>query len=214
MEPTERRREAQRQLREQILDAARELFAEAGYDAVTMRGVAERIGYSPTTIYLHFQDKEALVRELCTVDFLALAQAFPTLADLADPLARILGIGRAFLTFGLEHPNHYRMLFMTPHPPVPPEARQIRRGSLEEDAWAMLVDAVAEAQAKGLIARSHGRPSAVAQQFFAGIHGVLALHLARRDDPWIDWEPAQKAGEQMIQALLRGYAAAPGKGKR
>jgi AcrR family transcriptional regulator len=60
------RRERQRQsLRKQILDAARELFTELGYEAVSMRRIADKIGYSPTTIYLHFADKEALVRELC-----------------------------------------------------------------------------------------------------------------------------------------------------
>ena len=48
-----------------ILDAARELFATEGYEAVTMRRIADRIEYSPTAIYFHFKDKESLVRELC-----------------------------------------------------------------------------------------------------------------------------------------------------
>src|ERR1700751_6037572 len=55
---TERRERERQELRSRILDAARELFAEQGYDAVTMRGIAERIEYSPTAIYFHFKDKE------------------------------------------------------------------------------------------------------------------------------------------------------------
>ena len=72
----ERRQRDKETLRGRILEAARELFAESGYEAVTMRRVAAKIDYSPTTIYLHFQDKESLVRELCSEDFLSLAQCF------------------------------------------------------------------------------------------------------------------------------------------
>ncbi len=75
---TKERREREREeLRTRILDAARELFAEEGYEAVTMRRIADRIEYSPTAIYFHFRDKEALMRELCDHDFRALAQRVP-----------------------------------------------------------------------------------------------------------------------------------------
>ncbi|HTD61922.1 MAG TPA: helix-turn-helix domain-containing protein, partial [Gemmatimonadaceae bacterium] len=56
-------------IRTKILDAARELFAEHGYDAVTMRTIAEKIEYTPTAIYYHFKDKDALIRELCDMDW-------------------------------------------------------------------------------------------------------------------------------------------------
>ena len=95
---------------------------------------------------------------------------------------------------------------MTPHPAVPPEARRIAQGSLEEDAWAILVEAVAEARARGLLGARPAEPAWMAQQFFAGIHGVLALHLAKGNDPWIDWAPVRQAGTWMVEALLRGFA--------
>lgn len=210
----ERRQREQQSLRNRILDAARELFIESGYDAVTMRRIAGKIDYSPTTIYLHFEDKDALIRELCSEDFRALAKCFTAIARQPDPMARIRAIGLAFLDFGLKHPNHYRMMFMTPHPPVPAPERNITQGDLEEDAWAMLVASVAEAQETGLLERGHGGPQVLAQQFFAGIHGVVALHLAKGNDPWIPWAPVREAGERMLGALLRGFApsAAPRKG--
>jgi AcrR family transcriptional regulator len=202
----ERRRRAQQALRNRILDAARELFADLGYEAVTMRRIAEKIEYSPTTIYLHFSDKAALVRELCSVDFLSLAASFRAIGAERDPIARIQAIGRAYVDFALAHPNQYRLMFMTAHPPVPEEERKITKGSLDEDAWAMLVSAVSDAQRAGALQSAAGDASALAQQFFAGVHGVVALHLAKANDPWIGWAPVREATERMMEALIRGFA--------
>ena len=78
----ERRDRERRELRKKILAAARELFVEQGYDAVTMRKIAQAIEYSPTAIYLHFKDKMAVMRALCDQDYLALAKRFRKIADL------------------------------------------------------------------------------------------------------------------------------------
>jgi len=200
----DRRKRDQQALRERILEAARELFAELGYEAVTMRGIAERIEYSPTTIYLHFSDKAALLRELCSVDFLMLAAGFRAIGEERDPLVRIRAIGRAYLAFALAHPNHYRLMFMTPHPAVPEAERRIAKGSLDEDAWAILVEAVAAAQREGTIRSDAGDAAVLAQLLFSGVHGVVALHLAKANDPWIGWMPVAEAVEHMMETLLSG----------
>ena len=207
----ERRKRDQQALRNRILDAARELFADLGYEAVTMRKIAEKIEYSPTTIYLHFSDKDALLRELCSADFLSLAACFRAIGEEPDPVARIKAIGRAYIEFAQAHPNHYRLMFMTPHPPVSEEDRRITKGNLDEDAWAILVAAVADAQREGLIRFDAGEASAVAQVFFSGVHGVMALHLAKANDPWIGWTPLREASERMMATLIRGFSA-PGTG--
>ena len=64
-----RRERDKQRMREQILDAARELFALQGYEAVTMRKIAEKIEYTTTLIYSHFPDKETLIREIVAHDF-------------------------------------------------------------------------------------------------------------------------------------------------
>src|SRR5262249_360735 len=115
---TERRERERQELRVRILDAARELFAELGYDAVTMRKIAERIEYSPTPIYFHFKDKARLLPELCELDFAALAHEFRKIAKEKDPIERLRKIGHAYVGFGIDYPNHYRLMFMTPHPPI------------------------------------------------------------------------------------------------
>src|SRR5215213_11936500 len=65
----ERRDREREEIRAKILDAARDLFASQGYEAVSMRKIAEAIEYSPTAIYVHFDDKADLMRELCIRDF-------------------------------------------------------------------------------------------------------------------------------------------------
>ena len=84
MGPTERRQREREEIRTRILDAARELFIAEGYEAVTMRRIADRIEYSPTAIYFHFKDKEALMGELCAVDFYTLAMQFTKIAKVAE----------------------------------------------------------------------------------------------------------------------------------
>src|SRR5215475_11841852 len=144
---TAERRERERQeLRTRILDAARELFVEQGYEAVTMRAIAERIEYSPTAIYFHFKDKQALMQEICDTDFGALAHHFQKIARIEDPIERLRQIGRAYVAFATDYPNHYRLMFMTVHPEGMQAAdSRIRRGNPEEDAYAFLRATVAEA---------------------------------------------------------------------
>src|SRR6185369_13375110 len=112
----ERRSRERADTRQRILDAAREMFVRRGYEATTMRAIAERIRYTPTAIYHHFRNKEALLIELTSQDFRALAQAFQRIRTVADPVERLRAIGEAYVEFGLAHPMHYRLMFMTPHP--------------------------------------------------------------------------------------------------
>ena len=97
MGPKERREREREEIRTRILDAARELFASEGVESVTMRRIADRIEYSPTAIYFHFRDKEALLAELCDCDFRAFAQEFFVIARLADPVERLRSTLREIL---------------------------------------------------------------------------------------------------------------------
>lgn len=86
------RRERQKaETRQAILDAARALFVQHGVAATTMRGIAAAIGYTPTAIYHHFRDKDALLLELCLTDFGTMARALHAIGTIADPSS---GCGR------------------------------------------------------------------------------------------------------------------------
>jgi AcrR family transcriptional regulator len=199
----ERREREKAEVRGKILEAARELFVSEGYEAVTMRKIAERIEYSATAIYFHFKDKEAVMRELCETDFLALAQQFTTIGMLPDPVERLRAIGLAYADFAFEHPNHYRLMFMTPHP-YDKEELLVHRGNPEEDAYAFLRATVSEAIAAGRFLPDLDDAELLAQTMWAGMHGVVSLQIAKADDPWVEWRPAQTRAQTMVDTLIRG----------
>src|SRR5690349_5915348 len=100
MGSTERRARAKVALRQQILDAARELFVREGYDAVSMRRIAARIEYSPTAIYLHFPDKQSILTALCDETFEKLSTRLAAhVARTPDPVERLRGGLRLYIEF-------------------------------------------------------------------------------------------------------------------
>jgi AcrR family transcriptional regulator len=199
----ERRAKEKAALRARILDAARSLFAKEGYEAVTMREIAAKIGYTATAIYYHFPDKESLLRELCENDFRSLRDYFKRLGRIADPIERIRKTGQAYVHFGLEYPQHYRLMFMTPHPePEPPTS--IERGNPDQDAYAFLLQAVQEALTADRFRPELKDAELIAQTFWAGMHGLVALHLTKSADDWIDWRSPLKTSELLGDVLVRG----------
>ncbi len=205
------RRERQKQaLRERILEVARELFVQEGYEAVSMRKLANRLEYSPTAIYLHFEDKEALIRELCDRDFLALASEMQKIATVDDPIERLARIGTAYLEFGLRYPNHYRLMFMTEHPPHRPEDSAIHRGNPEEDAYALLQTTVREAFIRKRFVPEVKDPELLSQVLWASVHGIVSLHITKKStEGWIQFKSPQQTTEFMMHLLFDGILTAP-----
>ncbi len=203
---TERRERERQEIRAKILEAARELFAEQGYEQVTMRRIAERIEYSPTAIYFHFKDKEALLRELCDEDFAALASQLVQIASERDPIERLRRIGKAYVRFALAHPNQYRFMFMTPKPPLDPADSAIERGNPEQDAYAFLKATVSEAIQTNRLREGLSDPDLVSQMIWGATHGVVSLPIAKSNDPWVDWADTETTANEVIEAMIRGLA--------
>src|SRR5437773_594001 len=104
-----------------------------------MRRVADKIEYSPTAIYLHFQDKEALLREIVGSDFAALAAHFQKLvAKIEDPVERLSRCGSAYIDFGIKNPQHYLLMFVLPRPRFEGVAELEHFGDPRRDAYAFL----------------------------------------------------------------------------
>ncbi len=202
MDHKERRAKEKAELRGKILDAARSLFVREGYEAVTMREIARKIGYTVTVIYYHFPDKAALLRELCESDFQALSERFERLGKIVDPIERLRRIAQVYISFGLENPQHYRLMFMTarPEPLRTPQGK----GNPDQEAYAFVLDAVKEAMNANRFRSEFKDPEIVAQGLWAAQHGLIALHLNRTNADWFDWRPARKTSELLGDAVLRG----------
>jgi AcrR family transcriptional regulator len=206
----ERRERERQEIRIRILDAARELFAAEGYEAVTMRTIAEKIEYSATAIYHHFKDKDALVAELCRHDFREFSAHFMKVAAIEDPVLRLRAAGRAYFDFAEKFPQHYRFMFMTPRPPVPPEEGE--KEDPAQNAYVFLRSIVEEAIKKGLMRPELRDPELLAQTIWAGTHGVMALDIAfDKERQWVDWRPLRARQDQLVDAIFRATLREPGR---
>ncbi len=209
-----RRKQQQEDLRAKILDAARELFVAEGVESVSMRKIADKIGYSATTLYIYFKDKQSLLHSLCDLDFGTLQDSFKKIGRIADPIERLRKLGQAYISFALEYPSHYRLLFMTPHTPrCEADGYEIERGNPDQDSYAFVRATVAEGLEAGLFREEYQDADLLSQVVWSAVHGVASLHLIMCNDDWVQWRPvervAQTANDVMIRGLIRDK-----KGKR
>ena len=204
MKSATRRKQHQDALREKILDAARELFVAEGVEAVSMRKIADKIGYSATTLYNHFDDKEALLRALCEADFGALHESFLKIGQIKDPIERLRVLGQTYIEFALKYPSHYRLMFMTPRIGRDGCQEEIDRDDPDEDAYAFLRATIVEGLDAGIFREEFQDADLLSQVVWSGVHGVAALHLIHGADTKIQWRPVEEVAKTAIEVIIRG----------
>jgi AcrR family transcriptional regulator len=207
----ERREARKRELREEILRAASTEFLEQGPENFSLRRVAERIGYSPTTIYLYFQNKEDLLLSTVQDGFKSFDRTIQeAVAGAFDAPSKLEALGRAYITFGMDNPALYRLMFMQPSNDFA-MPRLLGIGSSQTDleaadqplhhrvvAQELLVDAVKEGIEAGQF-RS-GDPILLADALWAGVHGLASLAVS----PMMSPENAEKVVQPLLETLIRG----------
>ena len=189
----ERRQREKEELRTAIIDAAVEIVSTQGVEALSIRGVAERVEYAPATIYLYFENKDALLRavveEAARRFDTALAAAVPDLPP-APPLERLRALRRAYIRFALEQTAAFRLLFSLPKVPFmdsgcrPSELPAANGGLPADCAWVRLREAVAGAMHGGSM--SFPTVDAGALALWASVHGYVTLYLAGHLDQYVD----------------------------
>jgi AcrR family transcriptional regulator len=209
MPPKTKSPEDREKLRASILNAARSLFVARGIEAVSMREIAKKINYSATTLYNHFADKEALLQAVCDEDFLALAAGMQNIMQMPNLIDRIQALGKGYAMFALQHPNHYRLMFMTPRAPCNLEITKIQQGNTEQDAYAQLKFVVQEAFEAGLFRQDLTHFELIAQTLWASTHGVCSLEIALGNETWVQWAEIDARFNLMQRAVLRGLLRNP-----
>jgi len=197
----ERRQRERTEVREKILDAALEFFAREGVEGVNMRALADAIEYSPPVIYAHFRDKDAIIRELCYRQMRGLAKMFATFADL-DPIERLRRIGYVYADFAIEHPSHFRFMFLTEHPL--PDDDELRKGDPQQNAYAFLKQTVEDALAAGLLRPEYTDAEEITQICWGSAHGLVALQNIKGADSWIGWRDARTTARRLIDVTTAG----------
>src|ERR1700687_5191709 len=120
MNTTRRRAKYKAEVQAEILKAARQLFVHEGYEMFSMRALAERIGYSTAATYKHFKSKGEIFEHLADESFAALMAASESVKSIAaeDPVDRLKRGMLAYVHFGLQNPDHYRIAFLLHQPGI------------------------------------------------------------------------------------------------
>jgi AcrR family transcriptional regulator len=202
-EGTPRRTRARRgegeKLKESILQAAEEVLIETGdAESVSIRAVAERVGVTPPSIYLHFTDKDELIFAVCEKHFAELHRVMTEATDGAsDPLDALRRMGRAYVSFGMNNPEQYRIIFMgrTPHSVDEGHTERL----LTNSGFSHLVDVVQRCLDGGHFVP--GNPLVIAIDLWVTVHGVTSLLIAKPEFPWPD---KHELIEHIMDTQLRG----------
>jgi len=198
----ERKARQKRFLRQEILDAASELFVKEGYEHVSMRRIAERIEYSPTTIYLYFRDKAELLEQLCHENFARLANLLKKIGEQpGDPLERLKRGLVAYVKFGLENPEHYRVIFMMPPPGEFVKSRHLQADSPGMQAFDFLRRCVFDCISAEKFRTKDAELTS--QTLWCGVHGVTSLLITHQKFPWVNKE---QLIQSTVDALMSGLA--------
>lgn len=209
-QPDRRRRRSAEDRRAQVVATARKLMVRHGVEGVSMRAIAAAAGVSPAALYLYFPDKLLLMAAVVDALFegllATLTEAAAAAAARRDPFARLAALMDAYVAWGLAHPEEYRLMFMTPvvgvagHRPRGPDGRP---GAPNGAAtFGTLVAEVSALIAAGHVKRAE--PAALAEQIWAGGHGVVSLLTTF---PAFEWCGREALLRGMRETMLRGIAA-------
>jgi AcrR family transcriptional regulator len=199
-----RRRRASRgsgeQLRAEIIAAAKELLSTArSSEDVSIRAVAQRVGVTSPSIYLHFVDKDALLDAVVIDVFVELDAAMVAAGESEEgPLPRLRAYGLAYVRFAVSHPEHYRIATMNPLP----EPTSKMDEALASSAFEHFRTVVHECIDADIFA---GDPLLITLDLWAAAHGIAALLIVK---PYLPWGSVEEAADRVLCAAALGHAAA------
>ena len=182
-----------------MLDAAREIFVAEGYEAFSMRKLAEKIEYSPGSIYLHFKNKEELFDSLVEESFERLLKSLMNVSEGnqdGDPVNELKKGMHVYVEFGLRNPNDYRFAFML-RPPVHKRPYKVH-GAFE--ALRQIVGrCVAQKRFREVDVET------AAQALWASVHGITSLLIQRPAFPWVSKKKViAQVIDSAVDSLLAG----------
>lgn len=180
-------------LREKILQQAIGIVYREGVERITMRALADALGYSPATIYLYFRNKDDLIRSIALHGFSLLEQAIRPNCAIRDPFEAVREVARSYVDFGLSHPELYRLMFQDFSVTHYTEQERARASTV----WRLSRDVYARGVASGAFRRAD--PDTLTATGWALVHGFVLLALSHRLRP----RPGEGGGHlELRDALL------------
>ncbi|MEI6681080.1 MAG: TetR/AcrR family transcriptional regulator [Bacteroidota bacterium] len=175
---TERKTKEKTELKALIMSAARSLFLERGIGETSIRNIAERIEYSPATIYLYFKDKDEILHELHSQGFREMGAQMGVLMAVSDPVERLKALGRVYIDFARKNTEMYDLMFIAKAPMHYLEKMAEEKWSEGKTTFEFLSNTVAECIAAGRFA-GHDADS-LSFMIWSCVHGMVALEIRDR----------------------------------
>jgi len=198
---TERKERVRQEMKQHILDAAKELFLSEGFENVSIRRIAQKIEYSPTTVYIYFKDKEEILLALHDEGFRKLLRRFENVDTIADPLERLRAIGQEYINFAFENVEYYELMYIT-HP----LGRLI--DNCEDSDMVAQVHKILFRAVDDCIKAGHMKDVDVHTAAFtcwATLHGAIAI-IIRNGCPTFFGEDAEELVKKTLEFAMSTYA--------
>lgn len=179
-----------------IMEAAQELFFKKGFDNVSMRAIASKIGYSPGAIYRYFENKKEILSVLRHEAFGEYIERLEAMPPEDDPLERVRRACRFYYEFAMNEPDRFRLMFtMVPSSVALGGKWSVRPRQVLE----MFMRDVAACSAQG---RFPGHaPEDVAHSIWCTMHGFADLAVSGRLEAF-GIDPARLA-DRLVDFTLR-----------
>lgn len=184
-----------------ILTAARELLAEEGPRALTVRRIASAAGGSTMNVYSRFGGKDGVVDALLVEGFEELGEALRAVPTTDDTISDLQQCSRAYRDFAVTHRAHYELMFGRRTPGFTKSEKAVDPARV---ALGMLVDRIKRAMDAGELRASD--PFDAATVFWSACHGPVSLEIEAVGPPDTDWASVHR---QLFAALIAGLRTAP-----
>lgn len=197
---TERKDRDKAEMRKTILKAAMELFVKEGYGGVSIRKIAEKIEYSPGSIYTYFADKDSIFYDLHVEGFEILYQKQISSQSINDPRERLIAHGRAYIEFALENREYYDIMFIMRESIETICKDEDRNWAHGQRSYDLLKRNVAECQNAGMFKNQN--VESVAFLLWSIVHGIASI-IIRRGNAMkkINTQDNQKVIEDVLAVL-------------
>jgi AcrR family transcriptional regulator len=173
---TERKEREREEMKDRIIDAAIQMFLNEGYEKTSIRNIAEKIEYSPATIYLYYKDKDELLYDVQKQAFEKLAQVFREKVTAKDPIKRLEQIMFNYVRFGKNNPELYDLMFIIRAPMN--GIKEDEKWENGDDSFGFLVQCISECIDKKLI--RYNDVMVAALSIWSMGHGLVSLDLRCR----------------------------------
>jgi AcrR family transcriptional regulator len=188
--------------RAEILHAAERIFVSDGYQGATIRKIADEVGVSSTALYMHFRDKDEILREICEGAIGTLLASNTEISSRPiDAVSRVRQMLDAYMRFGLDNPNTYQLAFCASGRPAAADDYTVV-ADLGARCFELFKGAVAAIAGEGRLRT--GSVESAAQTLWMACHGLVALRITRGKT---DWAPDEELISVMLDGLFHGLAA-------